>query len=679
LRNNLDRETSPYLLQHRDNPVHWQPWGSEAFAQARAGNKPVLLSVGYAACHWCHVMAHESFEDDDIAELMNELFVSIKVDREERPDVDAIYQMALALTGQHGGWPLTMFLTPEGEPFWGGTYFPAEAKYGRPGFPDVLRRVAEVYHGDREAIEKNTTALVDALNKLSAPAAGDGEGTAELTPRLLDEVAGRIVREVDRSHGGIGGAPKFPQPFAFALLWRAWRRSGERRYREAVETTLTRICQGGIYDHLGGGFARYATDERWLVPHFEKMLYDNAQLIELLTRVWQDTSNPLYAERVAETVTWLEREMIAEDGGFAASLDADSEGEEGRFYVWNEAEIDAVLPPEDRDLFKQVYDVTQGGNWEGHTILNRIAHPEPDAPEQATRLARCRELLLAARAQRVRPGWDDKVLADWNGLTIAALAEAAAVFERPRWLALAERAFDFISTRMSDGARLWHAHRAGRSQHAGMLEDYAAMARAALRLHELTGSATALQRAIDWVEVVEQQFLDARHGGYFQSAADAGDLVVRLRSSSDNAVPSGNGLMGEVLTRLWLLTGEERYRARADALFQAFAPELGRNFFPMTTYLNSLELMLRPLQVAIVGQRGEAGTDALVAAAIAAAGPDRVLQVAAPDAALPAGHPAAGKGQQDGRPTAYVCVGPTCSLPLTDADALRQALRDPPA
>ena len=363
--NRLGHETSPYLLQHRDNPVHWQPWDEAALAQAARDGKPILLSIGYAACHWCHVMAHESFEDPAIAALMNELYVSIKVDREERPDLDAIYQAALGLLGEHGGWPLTMFLTPAGEPFWGGTYFPPTAHYGRPGFGDVLRAIHDIYRREPEKVSQNTAALSGALQDMASRPGG-----GEIGPALTDRVAQRLLAEVDPLHGGLGGAPKFPQTMALELLWRSYCRGGPATLRDAVLHTVERMCQGGIYDHLGGGFARYSTDERWLAPHFEKMLYDNALLLELLARLWQETREQLFARRAAETAGWVLRDMIAPEGGFASAWDADSEGEEGKFYVWSAAEIDALLGA-DAEAFKAAYDVHPGGNWEGKTILNR--------------------------------------------------------------------------------------------------------------------------------------------------------------------------------------------------------------------------------------------------------------------------------------------------------------------
>jgi len=671
LRNNLDRETSPYLLQHRDNPVHWQAWGPAALAAAKAANKPILLSVGYAACHWCHVMAHESFETAATAEVMNQLFVNIKVDREERPDIDTIYQSALALLGEQGGWPLTMFLTPDGEPFWGGTYFPPEPRYGRPAFVDILRRVAEAFATEPTTIEKNRAGLMDALQQLGR---SNHNPAPAITPALLDQVAERLLREVDRVHGGIGSAPKFPQTYILELLWRAYCRSGNKDARDAVVLTLDKMSQGGIYDHLGGGYARYSTDAVWLAPHFEKMLYDNAQLLDCLSLAYPATQSRLYATRARETVGWLLREMIAEGGGFAATQDADSEGEEGKFYVWTEAEIDALLG-NDSDTFKAAYDVTPAGNWEGHTILNRTSHPALLDETGETRLARLRDVLFRERDKRIKPGWDDKVLADWNGLMIAALAQAAMVFNEPGWIAAAERAFDFVRDRMTVDSRLRHSWRAGQAKHSALLDDYANMARAGIALYEATGKTGPLQQAEHWVAQLNAHYWDPTDGGYFFTADDAESLIARTRSCSDNAVPAGNGTMLAVLARLLHLTGNPAYAERAEALVQAFAGELGRNFFPLGTFLNAAELLHMAVQVAIIGRRGEAATDALIRAAYAANAPNRILLVVPPGTDLPALHPAHGKTQVDGKATAYVCIGTTCSLPLTDPAALPDAMQ----
>ena len=675
--NRLAQETSPYLLQHKDNPVDWHPWGPDALAKAKRDDKPILLSVGYAACHWCHVMAHESFEDPDIAELMNRHFVNVKVDREERPDLDTIYQQALALLGEHGGWPLTMFLTPDGHPFWGGTYFPKQEMYGRPGFARVLQAIAEVYRNEPDKVRKNVEGLSDALRNLAKP-----QAAGEVTPEVLDEVAGRLAPEVDTTHGGLGGPPKFPQPTILKLLWRAHLRTGDATAQQAVEVTLRNMCQGGIYDHLGGGFARYATDARWLVPHFEKMLYDNAQILELLTWAWQGTGDGLYGERARETVDWLHREMIALDadgqptGAFAATLDADSEGEEGRFYVWTEAEIDAALGAE-ADLFKRFYDVTPDGNWEGKTILNRLQAMEPADPATEARLADCRRTLLRTRDERVRPGWDDKVLADWNGLTIHALAEASAAFGEPEWLASAERGFGFVAETMQVDGRLRHAWRRGQLKHAATLDDYASLIRAALTLFEHTGRPRYLDLARNWTATLDAHHWDRDGGGYFATADDVDDVIVRTKSAHDNAQPAGNGLMVQNLARLHYLTGERTAYERAEAVIAAFSGELQRNFVPLCALLNGVELLHRGLQIVLVGDREAADTQALLARVHACCLPNRILRVVGSGDSLPEHHPAAGKGQSGGRATAYVCRGPTCSLPLTDPDTLDRELAAP--
>jgi uncharacterized protein len=672
--NRLAAETSPYLLQHKDNPVDWHAWGPEALETARREGKPILLSVGYAACHWCHVMAHESFENPEVARLMNELFVNIKVDREERPDLDTIYQHALALLGQQGGWPLTMFLTPEGEPFWGGTYFPPTERYGRPGFPQVLSTIAGIYQREPDKVAQNIEALRDALGKTLRPRGGP----AELPPDLHDRVAARLVQEVDTLHGGIAGAPKFPQVPVFELLWRAWKRTRQPEFRDAVTVTLTQMSQGGIYDHLGGGFARYSTDAQWLAPHFEKMLYDNAELMGLLTLVWQETRDPLYAQRVRETADWLLREMRAAPGaggkrGFASTLDADSEGEEGRFYVWSEAEIDAALGAE-AALFKRAYDVTAHGNWEHKTILNRSASPGLADEATERRLAESRGKLLAARASRVRPGWDDKVLADWNGLMIASLAEAAQVFAEPAWLDAAAEAFAFVRETMMREGRMFHSWRSGLLKHAATLDDYAHMARAALALHESTGDAQYLAAAEEWVRTLDAHYWDAAEGGYFFTADDTADVLLRPKSAGDNATPSGNGTMVSVLARLFYVTGRDEYRLKADRIVTIFSGMLLQNAFGFGTLLNALELLQAGQQIVIVGERKNQDAGALLHVVHDTSLPNRVLSVVSPSAALPPSHPAAGKGQQKDRATAYICRGPVCSLPITEPAALRAAL-----
>ena len=674
-RNRLDSETSPYLLQHRDNPVHWQPWDDETLAAAKRDNKPILLSIGYSACHWCHVMAHESFEDPDIAALMNELFVNIKVDREERPDLDAIYQSSLALLGQHGGWPLTMFLTSAAEPFWGGTYFPPTGKYGRPGFTDVLRTVHAVYTREPEKVDQNRKALAEALAALSR-----GKTGGAVPPPAVEQAAQQLLAAIDPVDGGIGGPPKFPQVPALEFLWRAYCRGGDTRFRDAVVLSARRMCEGGIYDHLGGGFARYATDGRWLVPHFEKMLYDNALLIDLLAQLWADGGDPLFAQRVAETVGWARREMVAPGGGFTSALDADSEGEEGLFYTWSAAEIDDLLGA-DAAFFKAAYDVTPEGNWEGRNILNRISPRGAGAAgaasaggEDGQRLASLRDILLRARAHRVRPYHDDKVLADWNGLMISAFATAGAVFDRPEWVDAAAAAYAFVHDHMSDGDRLAHSFRDGRYKAGAFLDDYANMSHAALTLYEVTADPAYLAQAKAWVAAADRFYWDGDGGGYFFTAADGEQLIVRTKTAADTATPAGNGMMVSVLARLYAMTANATYRERAEAVAAAFAHQLAQTPVASCTLLNGLETLGAAVQVVLVGDPRAEAAQRLRRAVFAVAAPNRVLIRLTPGTDLPPGHPAAGKTEIDGKPTAYVCVGTTCSLPITDADDLRAAL-----
>ena len=671
--NLLGRETSPYLLQHKDNPVHWMAWSPEALARARDEDKPILLSVGYSACHWCHVMAHESFENAEIAALMNRLFVSIKVDREERPDIDTIYQSALAMLGEQGGWPLTMFLNPAGEPFWGGTYFPPAPRFGRPGFAEVLTTIEGIYRRDPAKVRSNVASLADRLASLAHSHPGAAPGLDD-----LDRTAQRLVGEIDLTLGGLRGAPKFPQCALFALLLRAALRRGNAEAARAVMVTCERMCQGGIYDHLGGGFARYATDPLWLVPHFEKMLYDNAQLVSLLTAVWQNTRHPLFAERVRETIAWVLREMLADGGGFAASLDADSEGEEGRFYVWSEEEIEAVLG-DDARTFKKAYDVSAGGNWEGVTILNRLRVPRLDDDDEEARLADLRSRLWRHREARPRPGWDDKVLADWNGLMIAALAEAAFAFAEPDWLAAAARAYAFVRDQMSADGRLLHSYRLGRARHHALVEDYANMARAALALHHADGDDSRLADARAWMAVLDAHYWDAEGHGYFHTADDADDLIMRTKTAMDSALPSGNAVALDVLARLALLTGDDAYRDRAEQLVGAFAGQLDNNPLAFASFLNSVEMLHSGTQIVLVGERESAGIQEFLDILRGLCLPTAVLSVIADTAALPNDHPAAGKGQVDSQATAYVCTGQTCSLPITDPAALGDAASPAPA
>jgi uncharacterized protein len=662
--NRLARETSPYLLQHKHNPVDWWPWGTEALAEAKRANKPILLSVGYAACHWCHVMAHESFEDAATAQVMNDLFVNIKVDREERPDIDQIYMSALHHLGEHGGWPLTMFLTPDGEPFWGGTYFPKTSRYGKPAFVDLLREVERVFRQDPQSVEQNRSALMARLAQSARP-----KGRVVIAAPELDRAASQIAGMIDPVNGGMRGAPKFPQPTMLEFLWRAGQRMNDKRYFGAVELTLNRICEGGIYDHLGGGFSRYSVDERWLVPHFEKMLYDNALLLELLALAYQRSANELFRQRARETVGWLAREMTTPEGAFCASLDADSEGEEGKFYVWSLADITAVLGEDDAAFFAAHYDVTPGGNFEGHNILNRLKHL-PRSMDDEKKLAAMREKLLATRAKRVRPGLDDKVLADWNGLMIAALVNAGLVFEEPHWLEMAARAFLFVDAKMAHGDRLGHSWRAGRLLIPGLASDHAAMIRAALALHEATGEHAHLERALAWQATLDRHYANPDNGGYFLTADDAAGLVVRPNATTDDATPNPNAVAAQNLIRLAVFTGQHAWRDKADRLFEGIAASAGENLFAHLALLNALDLRLRAAEIVVAGEG--AGANDLLAAARKLPFLDRIVLRASP--ALPASHPAQEKIKATAQSAAFVCVGETCSLPVSEPDAIAAAV-----
>jgi len=667
-KNRLALETSPYLLQHQHNPVDWWPWGPAALAEAQRLSRPILLSVGYAACHWCHVMAHESFEDEATAAVMNELFVNIKVDREERPDIDQIYMNALHHLGQQGGWPLTMFLTPDGAPFWGGTYFPKEAQYGRPGFTDVLREVARVFHEAPDKVNQNRQALVARLadrNRTQNP--------ATIGPPELNNAAVSIAGATDPVNGGLRGAPKFPQCAMLEFLWRAGSRTGDGRFFTTTNLALARISQGGIYDHLGGGYARYSVDERWLVPHFEKMLYDNAQLLDLLALEHARAPNPLYGARAAETVGWLQREMMQTKGGLSSSLDADSDGEEGKFYVWSADEIAHILGADNAALFAAKYDVSLEGNFEGKNILNRL-NGLSDTPEEAARLAMLRDMLHQARSKRVPPGLDDKVLADWNGLAIAALTHAALAFERPDWLAMARRAFAFAATEMSRGDRLGHSWRDGRLMFPGLASDHAAMIRAALSLFEATGEADFLTKAIAWQASLDTHYADRDHGGYFLTADDAEGLIVRPHATVDDAIPNHNGLIAQNLVRLAVLTGDSRYRQQSDALFAALLPVAQDNVFGHLSLLNALDLHLTGAEIAVVGEDREA--DALLSAARSLPHATTIVLHAPRADGLPQNHPARAKADSVSGAAAFVCRSQSCSLPVDDpakiADAVAQ-------
>ena len=662
--NRLAGETSPYLLQHKDNPVAWWPWGPAALAEAKRTGKPVLLSVGYAACHWCHVMAHESFEDQATAEVMNELFVNIKVDREERPDIDQIYMAALHALGEQGGWPLTMFLTPAGEPVWGGTYFPPTSRYGRPAFTDVLREVARLFREEPAKIGQNRDALMERLRERAHP-----QGRVVIGPAELDRIAQQLGGAFDPVNGGMRGAPKFPNAALYELMWRGGLRTGEARFFDPVVHTLERICEGGIYDHLGGGFSRYSVDEKWLVPHFEKMLYDNAQLLDLLPLAYARSNNVLFHQRARETVTWLAQEMTIWEGAFCSSLDADSEGEEGKFYVWSQAEIVQALGADDAAFFARHYDVTPDGNFEGHTILNRLQARERSTADEA-RLAELRGKLLGVRSSRVRPGLDDKILADWNGEMIAALVHAGAMLGEPSWIDRARRAFEFVASGMTKGDRLGHSWRASKLLYPGLASDFAQMIRAGLALYEATGQGHYLDLALAWQRAFDRHYANSNNGGYYLTADDAEGLVVRPASTADDATPNPNATAAANLIRLAALTGDHAWREKADRLFDGVLAAVGDNLFSHAALLNALDLRLNATEIVVTGP-----DHARLAQAALKLPHLNTILLRAPNAdALPASHPAQAKIAAVSGSAAFVCVGQRCSLPVTEPEQIAEVV-----
>jgi hypothetical protein len=673
--NLLQDAASPYLQQHAHNPVHWRPWSAAALDEARATGRPILLSVGYAACHWCHVMAHESFEDPETAALMNRLFVNIKVDREERPDLDHVYMTALHALGEQGGWPLTMFLTPDGAPFWGGTYFPPEPRWGRPSFRQVLTGVRAAYDRDQDKVAHNAAALSAHLTRLPQAAASTP------TPSLLADAADTLLRLTDPVEGGLKGAPKFPNAPIFRFLWAEGIRRQDARFHSIVRMTLHRMACGGIFDHLGGGFARYSVDGRWLVPHFEKMLYDNAQLLELLAFAHAAKPDPVLARRATKTVDWLMQEMLVTDppGAFASALDADSEGEEGKFYVWRSDEVRRVLTAAglgDRfDAFADAYDVTATGNWEGLTILHRPIRSDGDpagavATEDA--LEPCRAVLKQCRDRRERPIRDDKVLADWNGLLIVALTRAGQAFDRPDWTAAAETAAEQILARLrTPDGRLAHAYRGGTVAAQGLVEDYAFMALGLLALHQATGRPDRLSEAIALLEQVDSIFGDG-DGGVFHAAADAVDVPFRARPPADNAVPSGTSRLAEAYAIMFNLTGNSAWRERATRLIGRQLPADSAAAFP--GLLQAASLLDGATTLVVAGSDHDAAP--LLALARRAPDPHTIVVRLRPGDTLPPGHPACGK---PGHAAAvYLCRGGTCELPITSADELAQRLAIPP-
>jgi uncharacterized protein YyaL (SSP411 family) len=675
--NRLADETSPYLRQHADNPVDWYPWSDEALRRARDEDKPILLSIGYSACHWCHVMAHESFEDAATAALMNERYVCIKVDREEMPDVDQIYQQALQLQGEHGGWPLTMFLTPDGVPYFGGTYFPPKEGFGRPSFKRLLTALSDAYQTQRAAVGENARQYQEGLAHLAAH--GRGHGDEQLLVDSVDRAALRLATRIDRREGGFQGAPKFPNPKSMELILRGARRARLAGDADAadlllcVTRTLTKMAEGGIYDHLGGGFARYSTDALWLVPHFEKMLYDNAQLLTLYAEAYQVTRDPLYARVIRETAAYLERDLRGPDGGLYTAEDADSEGVEGKFYVWTPEELRQILGADEAALFERAYGVVAGGNWNdphghgprGASILHVVERPA-DEREQAI-LNGARAQLLAARSRRARPGLDDKVLASCNGMAIGGLAEAGRVLGEPALVEAARRTAEFVLVKMVDpSGRLLRTYKHGQAKLPGTLDDHAHVADGLIALYEATGEARWLDEAHRLTRLAVELFYDpAERTFYLTAAADPG-LIVRPVSTFDSAVPSGMSVSLENLIRLGDVYGESGWLEIAEAVLRAHYARAMENPFGFSNLLSALDLFLsHPAEIVLAGDHPHALARAVAEVYL----PNRVLVHAAgaPRALAPL---VEGKHAIDGKPAAYVCRDFACQQPQTDPTRL---------
>jgi len=657
--NRLAQETSPYLQQHADNPVEWYPWGPEALERARNEDKPILLSIGYSACHWCHVMAHESFEDPQIAAQMNRDYVNIKVDREERPDLDQIYQSAhQMLASGAGGWPLTMFLAPDGTPFFGGTYFPRTSRYGLPGFGEMLARIAEIWRQKRAEIGAQNAQVKTAFSR-TLPRGGGHR--SEFSDAPLQAMLGHLRGIFDARYGGFGAAPKFPHPsdLEFCL------RRGEARI---ARTTLTRMCEGGIYDQLGGGFCRYSVDQYWMIPHFEKMLYDNGPLLQLLTDAWLVTEDPLYARCADETAGWIMREMQSPEGGYYSSLDADSEHEEGKFYVWDTNEVRSLLSADEYLAVSSHYGLDRPPNFENKHWHLRIAAPFQN--EDHLKLARNK--LFAAREKRIRPGRDEKVLVSWNALAMRGMVRAGRVFGRPEWLASARRALGFIRARMWRDGRLLATAKDGRAHLAAYLDDYAFLLAALLEFLQAEFSRAELELAEQLADVLLEQFEDQAGGGFFFTAREHEKLLHRPKPGHDSAMPSGNGVAAFALGRLAALTGEDRYARAAERTLELFYPAMREHAAGFGQLAIALEESLEPPAVLVL--RGEAGATQKWSAQLAREYLPDTLIVAIADgiAGLP---PLLDKPSRPGPVNGWLCRGVTCLEPIGDLAALREACK----
>ncbi len=679
--NRLVNETSPYLLQHAHNPVDWYPWGDEAFQKAKAENKPILLSIGYSACHWCHVMEHESFENEEIAKLMNDLFVSIKVDREERPDLDEIYMNAVQMLTGRGGWPMTVFLTPEGKPFYGGTYFPPEDRQGMPGFPRVLTGVAQAYREKPQDVEKSVGQILSALERMSQ----SQESKVAFSLEAIAESAEQISRAYDSDHGGLGRAPKFPNAGVYELFLRHYDQSKNQRFLEMVTHTLTKMAQGGIYDHLGGGFHRYSVDEKWLVPHFEKMLYDNAQLVRIYAQLYCVTRDELFKNVTEETLDYLLREMLHSEGGFYSTQDADSEGEEGKFFIWSPQEVNQILGEEAGEIFSRIYDVSDFGNFEGRNILHPILTLEQasklfkkDPKAIAVLISDSKKKLFQEREKRIKPFRDEKIITSWNGLMLSGLAEAIKISPRQSYLDTANRTLQFFFSKMFRGGHLLHTYKDGTAKLLGYLDDYAFMAVGLLDLYEATFDRAQLALAIELADTMVSEFWDEKGGAFFYTGKSHEQLISRAKPVFDASIPSGNSMATHLLLRLYYLTGREVYLQRAETVLRSYYDAMLSQPFGFAHMLCALDLYLRkPKEIVVIGNRKDANIAELINRIHSIYLPNKTLQLAGPDESLEKISPLfRGKTQLDGKPTVYVCHNFTCSLPVTSWEEIKPLLEN---
>ena len=680
--NRLANETSPYLLQHAENPVDWYPWGEEALAKARDEDKPMLVSIGYSACHWCHVMEHESFENPAIAAKMNELFVNIKVDREERPDLDSLYMTAVQAMSGHGGWPLNVFLTPDGTPFYGGTYFPPEDRMGIPGFPKVLEAVADAYHERREDVEENAAQIKSLLQR----ATQELPKPDDLQPEIMAEAVEQLAGSFDARHGGFGSAPKFPQPAIVEFLLRESKRSGDQRAAAMAQRTLDRMAAGGLYDHIGGGFHRYAVDAIWLVPHFEKMLYDNAQLASAYLAAYQMFDEERYRRVAEETLDFVAREMTDPRGGFYATLDADSAGHEGLFYTWTPEELGEVLGAEDAAVAGAWFGVEPGGNFEGRSVLatrrtpadvaDRLGIPEDELAEKLTRIM---DTMRAAREERERPGRDEKIITAWNGLMLRAFADGSRILHREDFRQIAVRNAEFVLGHLQRDGRLLRSWKAGDARLGGYLEDYAFSADGLLALYRATLESRWLDEATRLTDTMLAEFADPEGAGFYDTAVGHESLVARPRDLQDGATPAGNSVAADVLLRLGAMTGDEGLSQRAIDVLRALARTMREHPLAAGRYLSALDFYLGPVkEVALAGEREGADLMALLDATYDRFEPNAIFGF------VDAEHPELMEGlpflrerpARDGRATAYVCEHFACLPPVHEPDALLRQLEE---